>query len=82
MHGGENEECGKEDNDEKEKRRGKKDRRRHCKPDIFLGTHDNIYWYMRKLFTLNPGKEPPKRTRNSFWHSHRDGNTASTDLEK
>ena len=31
-------------------------RRRHRKPDVFLGTHDNIYWYMRKLFTLNPGK--------------------------
>lgn len=31
-------------------------RRRHRKPDVFLGTHDNIYWPMRKLFTLNPGK--------------------------
>lgn len=57
-------------------------KRRHRKPDVFLGTHDNIYLYVRKLFTLNPGKEPPKRTRNSFWHSQRDGNTASTDLEK
>lgn len=57
-------------------------RRRHRKLDVFLGTHDNIYLYVRKLFTLNTGKEPPKRTRNSFWHSHRDGNTASTDLEK
>ena len=44
--------------------------RRHRKLDVFLGTHDNIYWYVRKLFTLNTGKEPPKRTRNSFWNSH------------
>lgn len=56
--------------------------RRHRKLDVFLGTHDNICWYMRELFTLYPGKEPPKRTRNSFLHSHRDANTASTDLEK
>lgn len=32
-------------------------RRRHRKPDVFLGTHDNTYWYMRKLFPLNPGKK-------------------------
>lgn len=57
-------------------------RRRHCKLDVFLGTHDNIYLYVRKLFTLNTGKEPPTRTRISFWHSDRAGNTASTDLEK
>lgn len=52
------------------------------KPNVFLSAHHNIYWHTRKLFTLNPGKEPLKRTGNSFQHSHRDGNTASSDLEK